>query len=135
MNQEAAARTGEIPNSPPPVRPLSFLGFLRTRRASFPDAYCWYLLVGALDLMLTNFAITHAEAIEVNGVAALTLDRFGFGGLIALKMLTVLVVITICEVLATRTRATGLRLAEWAVAVSSLPVVITLAQLVVYRPG
>ena len=60
---------------------------------------------------------------------------FGFGGLIALKMLTVLVVITVCEVLATRKRATGLRLAEWAVAISSLPVVLTLAQLVVYRPG
>lgn len=85
--------------------------------------------------MLTNFAITHAGAIEVNGVAALAIERFGFGGLIALKVLTVLVVIAVCEVLADRRRSSGLRLAEWAVAISALPVVLTLAQLAVFVPA
>ncbi len=84
--------------------------------------------------MLTNYAITHAGAIEVNGVAAAAINAFGFPGLIALKMLTVLIVIAVCEVLAERRRASGLRLAEWAVAISALPVMLTLAQLAIYRP-
>ncbi|GJM19287.1 MAG: hypothetical protein DHS20C14_15000 [Phycisphaeraceae bacterium] len=82
--------------------------------------------------MLTNFAMTHAGAIEANGIAAAAIERFGYPGLIALKVATMLVVIGICEIVACRRRITGVRLAEWAVAISAIPVVLTLAQLVLH---
>lgn len=80
--------------------------------------------------MLTNFAINHAGAIEVNGVAGAAIEHAGFAGLIALKVATMLVVIGVCEALVSRRPALGARIAEWAVAVSAFPVALTLAQLV-----
>jgi len=129
MTRRFAARAGD---SPPPVRPLISTtpwARLRARHASFPDAYCWYVLVCSLDLMLTNFAMNHAGAIEANGLAASAIELAGFHGLIALKLETMVVVISVCELVAIRRRATAVRLAEWAVAISAFPVVLTLVQL------
>lgn len=100
-----------------------------TRQVLFPDHYCWYLLVCALDLMLTNTLIHHFGAIEVNGLAARVIESGGFWGLIAFKMATAILVIAICEHIGRSRLATARRLAEWAIAVSAVPSVLSMAQL------
>lgn len=105
------------------------------RPVRYPNAYCWYVLVCALDLMLTNTAIHHAGAIEVNGIAAHAIETAGFWGLIILKVSTMIVVLLACELIGEacfrkgHPKDTGLKLAEWAVAISAIPVVLTLLQL------
>lgn len=95
----------------------------------FPDHYCWYLLVCALDLMLTNTLIHHFGAIEVNGLAARVIESGGFWGLITFKMATAVLVIWICEHVGRSRLATARRLAEWAIAISAIPSVLSMAQL------
>lgn len=97
--------------------------------AKFPNHYCWYVLVCALDLILTNAVMTWFGAIEVNAVAHTAIELAGFWGLIALKVSTMIVVIAVIELLARRAVHVGHRLAEWSIAISGLPVVLTLAQL------
>ncbi|MFG0307002.1 MAG: DUF5658 family protein [Phycisphaerales bacterium JB040] len=101
-----------------------------SRPVLFPNAYAWYVLVCALDLMLTHTVMTHAGATEVNVVAAHAIERAGFWGLIALKGATMVVVLLICEAVGERRFESGKRLSEWAVAISSVPIVLTLLQVV-----
>ncbi len=98
--------------------------------AAYPGPYTWYVLVCALDLMLTNVALNHFGGMEVNGIAHRVIEAAGFPGLIALKVGTMLVVIAVCEVLARKHPAVGRRVSEWAVAISAVPVVLMLAQAV-----
>ncbi|MFT5423023.1 MAG: hypothetical protein ACI89L_000796 [Phycisphaerales bacterium] len=103
-----------------------------SRPVRYPNAYCWYVLVCALDLMLTNTVIHYAGAIEANGIAARAIEVAGFWGLIGFKVSTMIVVLLACELIGEacarkrHPRDTGLRLAEWAVAISAIPVVLTL---------
>lgn len=98
------------------------------RPALFPNHYCWYILACALDLMLTATILIEFGGIEVNGVAHRIIESFGLGGLVAFKFATVLLVIAICEVIGRRQERAGRRLAEWAIALSAIPVVLALAQ-------
>jgi short subunit fatty acids transporter len=95
----------------------------------FPDHYCWYLLVCVLDLVLTNTMLHHFGGIEVNGIAARIIDSGGFWGLIAFKMATAILVISICEHVGRVRLATARRVAEWAIAISAIPSVLSLTQL------
>jgi len=100
------------------------------RPVLFPNAYAWYVLVCSIDLMLTHTVMTHAGATEVNAIAARAIEHAGLWGLIALKTATMVVVLLICEAVGGRKFESGKRLSEWAVAISSVPVVLTLLQLV-----
>lgn len=99
------------------------------RHVLFPDHYCWYLLVCALDLMLTNTILHHFGGVEVNGLAANIIEAGGFWGLIVFKMATAVLVISICEHIGRVRIATARRIAEWAIAISAIPSVLSLAQL------
>jgi short subunit fatty acids transporter len=99
------------------------------RHVLFPDHYCWYVLVCVLDLVLTNTLINHFGAIEVNGLAARVIETGGFWGLIAFKMATAVLVIAICERVGRARPTAGRRLAEWAIAISAVPSVLSAAQL------
>ena len=117
------------PQAPPaPAAPAAAHAFW-SAPVHYPDAYCWYVLVCALDLMLTNTVIHHLGAIEVNALAARAIESAGFWGLIALKLATMAAFLLICETLAHRRPASARRLAEWGVAISAIPVGLTLAQL------
>ena len=98
--------------------------------AAYPNAYVWYVFVAALDIILTHFIIFRLGGIEVNAIAQRAIDAFGLWGLIGLKFVTVLVVIAICQALAQQKPDVGRRLAEWAVAISSVPIVFGLLQIV-----
>lgn len=99
------------------------------RQVLFPDHYCWYLLVCSLDLMLTNTILHHFGGVEVNGLAAGIIEAGGFWGLIAFKMTTAILVIAICEHIGRVRIATARRVAEWAIAISAVPSVLSLTQL------
>ncbi len=103
----------------------------RSGHVLFPDHYCWYLLVCVLDLVLTNTLLNHFGGIEVNGLAAGVIESGGFWGLIAFKMATAVLVIWICEHIGRSRLATARRLAEWAIAISAIPSVLSLTQLAV----
>lgn len=112
---------------------ITRIGHALSVPARFPNHYCWYVLVCALDLILTNAVMTYFGAVEVNAVAHHAIERAGFRGLIALKVSTMIVVIGVIELLARRAFRVGHRLAEWSIAISGMPVVVTLLQLAAFR--
>lgn len=99
------------------------------REVFFPDHYCWYLLVCVLDLVLTNTVLNHFGGVEVNGLASGVIEAAGFWGLIGFKMATVILVILICEHIGRVRPHTARRVAEWAIAISAIPSVLSLTQL------
>jgi hypothetical protein len=102
------------------------------RPVLYPDQYTWYVLVSSLDLMMTNTVMTHFGAREMNTIADRAIQHFGFWGLIGLKFATVVLVVVICETVGRRRPLLGKRIAEWAVALSAIPVILAVAQLVVH---
>lgn len=140
MEADTAIRT------PPPARALgpdtgpivSRGGSRRGWRGWTPryrDHYAWYALISAIDVMLTGLVIEEFAAAEVNRVAAWFFDSFGSLGLGVLKLMTVAVVVAVCERVARASPATARRLAEWAVAVSCIPVAVALAQIALIGVG
>jgi hypothetical protein len=99
-----------------------------SRPATFTAIYPWYILVAAMDVMLT-WLILMLGGRELNGIAVLALDRAGLHGLIGLKFATVLTVIAICEFIAMKSPATARRLAAAAVAISTFPVVVGILEI------
>lgn len=98
------------------------------RGVLYPDLYCWYVLAASLDILVTALVMSYYGAVEVNGVASAVIERFGFGGLIPLKFATVVLVLLVCEYVGRLRPRTGLRVAQFAVGVSFLPVVAAAAQ-------
>jgi hypothetical protein len=96
---------------------------------SFPTAYKWYLALAAGDVLLTSL-ILELGGVELNSLADWVHGQGGMFGLSVLKFATVAVVVVCCEAIARRNARTGGRLAEWAVAISAIPVAVAGAQLV-----
>jgi hypothetical protein len=103
-----------------------------SRPVRYPNHYLWYILAASLDLMLTNALINFHGFEEANALAARIIDLSGFGGLIAFKFATVVLVVLICEFVGAHRPAMGRRLAGAAVVISALPVVLGLLQLVAF---
>ncbi|MFI4898508.1 MAG: DUF5658 family protein [Phycisphaerales bacterium JB059] len=103
-----------------------------SRPVLYPNHYLWYVLAASLDLMLTNALINFHGFQEANALAARIIDLSGFGGLIAFKFATVVLVVLICEAVGSHRPGVGRRLAGAAVVISSLPVVLGLLQVVVF---
>jgi len=101
---------------------------LLSRKATLSTIYPWYLLVAAMDIMLT-WLILLLGGTELNAVAVLALDKGGLNGLIVLKFATVLTVIAICEYIAWKNPATARRLGAAAVAISTFPVIVGIMEL------
>lgn len=101
---------------------------------AFPQRYVWYVLVGFLDLIMTNTLINYFGAIEVNRLADAVIRHGGFAGLIAFKATSMVLVISICEIVARRKRETAGKLATAAVVLSAVPVVAAALQLAAFDP-
>lgn len=97
----------------------------------YPDHYCWLVLVGMLDVMLTAFLLTHLEGREANPLAQWFIDRFDVWGLILLKVVTLVVFIGACEAVGARKPETGRKLAEYAIVISAFPVIFALVLMLV----
>ena len=98
------------------------------RAVLYPNVYVWYVLLASLDVMLTT-VILAAGGYEMNSLADRVLGRWGLPGLVVFKFSLVLLVVAICEVVGRRNDRTGRKLAEWAVAITAIPVVVSLVQL------
>ncbi|MBN1342975.1 MAG: hypothetical protein JXQ73_09870 [Phycisphaerae bacterium] len=96
----------------------------------YPNIYVWYVLLSALDIMLTAL-IMAAGGSEINSVADRIMGFWGLPGLTAFKFAVVILVVSICEIVGRKNDRTGRRLAEWAVAITAIPVVVSLVQLLV----
>ena len=70
---------------------------------------------------------------EVNAVARWVLERFGIAGMTVFKFVLVVIVILICQTVGLRRESTGRRLAEWAVALTFVPVVFSFVLLLVHQ--
>jgi hypothetical protein len=106
---------------------------IHRRHVLYPNQYVWYVLVSSLDLIMTNTVMHHLGAREVNTIADTAIRWFGFWGLIGLKFATVMVVVGVCEYVGVRRPRLGRKIAEWAVAISAVPVVVAIVQVVWHR--
>ena len=94
----------------------------------YENHYTWFVLVSALDVMLT-WVVLHAGGREANAIADAVLRNYGLGGMVAFKFALVALVIVICEVVGRRSIDAGRRLAGWAVALTCVPLLIAVALL------
>lgn len=98
------------------------------RPVLFPDRYAWYVLVSALDVIVTVTLLVHLGAREVNMIAQRSIDNFGTWGLVGLKFASVIFVVVVCEFVGRRRERTGRALATAAIFISLFPVVAALLQ-------
>ncbi|MBX3356849.1 MAG: hypothetical protein KF745_00320 [Phycisphaeraceae bacterium] len=98
------------------------------------EPYVWLVLVGALDVILTWIVLFFGGS-EVNPIAERALAVAGHWGLIGLKFTVVCVVVLICEYIAMHRPALSRRVAVVGVAISSIPIVMALAQLTAHMAG
>jgi len=121
---EPTPSPAEWPMSPP------LAGSPLWRRAVlFPDVYAWFVLFSVLDLVLT-WVILHLEGAELNAVADWVIRRYDLVGVTIYKFALVLLVVLVCEIVGRRRPQTGLRLARWAVVLSTFPVVVAVVHLI-----
>lgn len=92
-------------------------------KVSCTELYAAYLVLAALDVCFTHLVLSMGGW-EANALAARALDAWGTPGLAALKIFTVAVVLVCCEAVRAKRARLGMRLAEWAVAISVIPVVV-----------
>ena len=93
------------------------------RTVLYPDLYTWFVFLSSLDLLLT-WLILHAGGREVNAIADWVIRQFNVRGLIVFKFLVVMLVLCICEVVGRTRGHLGVKLARWAVVLTSFPVIV-----------
>lgn len=96
----------------------------------YPNVYVWFVFLGAMDIMLT-WTILHPVfgGHEVNLLAQFIIEHGGLVGTLLFKFGIVVGIVLICEFVGRRHPARGRWLAEWAVAITSIPVIVALIQI------
>ena len=97
----------------------------------FQDHYVWFVLLASLDIMLTWVVLTLGGQ-EVNVLADSILQHRGLPGLIVYKFALVVFVVVMCEQVGRKRRKTGRSLAEWSIAISTIPLVVALVQIALW---
>jgi hypothetical protein len=106
----------------------------------YPNAYVWFIFLATLDIMLTylilhpvlfarDVTMTESRGAEANALADWFIQRWDVPGMVAFKFVLVVVVVVLCEVIGRHRDSIGRRLAEWAVAVTVIPVLVALVQM------
>lgn len=101
-----------------------------TRGLLYPDVYLWYVFLAALDIILT-WIILNLGGREENALANWIFAHGGLVGAVIFKFATVVLVVVICEFVGRQRDKTGRRVAEWAIALTAIPVVVAIVQLLV----
>lgn len=133
--QHAAAN----PAAPPAGAAAPAAGMVR-RGVLYPNHYTWFVFLAALDVLCTYLILTpglfassdgRRELVgqELNALADWVIHTFDTPGKVAYKFALVALVVVICEVVGRRKPAVGRKLAEWAVALTAIPVAVALAQM------
>lgn len=94
------------------------------------QAYVWFVFVSALDIMLT-WVILLLGGSEVNVVADAVIEHAGLSGIVMYKFCLVVFVIILSEAVGRRNAGAGRKLAEWSIAITAIPVVLSVIQLFV----
>jgi hypothetical protein len=94
----------------------------------YPTCYIGFVLLSALDVMLT-WTILSLGGVEVNPIAGAVIDHGGLQGMTTFKFCLVMLVIVFCEWIGRRRRRTGMRVAEACIAITSIPVILSLVLL------
>lgn len=81
--------------------PKNFLELLRAKNLPLQSETNYFILVNVLDIVMTNILL-RMNAMESNPFAKWVLDRWGFVGMIAFKLIIVAVVCIIAQFVATR---------------------------------
>jgi len=97
----------------------------------YPTEYVWFLLFSSMDVMLT-WAILTMGGTEVNPLAALVIDHWGLPGAIAFKFSLMLAVVLACETIGRKVDRVARNLAQAAVVISAMPVLFSLALLLLH---
>jgi hypothetical protein len=98
----------------------------------YPNHYCWFLLLSALDIMLTHKILNefrHMGGRELNTFADFLIARAGLWGAIGLKCASVVVVVAILEFVGRRRPTLGRTLMNCVLAMAIVPVSFALVQL------
>lgn len=96
----------------------------------FPEAVALFIAAGMLDFAMTSFVITVLGAAEVNPIARIALDTAGVPALAVLKLATIGVVVSSCQLIGRRDERRGRQLANIAAAVAFFPVMFTVGQMI-----
>lgn len=97
----------------------------------FQNQYVWFILLAAMDVMFT-WVILAMGGNEVNYLADRVIAHRGLPGLIVFKFALVIFVVLMCEQVGRRKRKLGRSLAEWSVAISSVPLIVGAVQVFVW---
>ncbi len=111
-------------------KPPSKLGWLSLPAMRYPRPYAWFVVVSVLDIFFT-WTVLLLGGTEVNAIADMVINYAGGKGIILYKFCLVVLVIVLCEVIGRRRDKIARRLAEWSVAVTAIPVVLSIYQLFV----
>lgn len=97
----------------------------------YPNVYVWFVFLGAMDIMLT-WTILHPVfgGHEVNLIAQFIIEHGGLAGTLLFKFGIVVGIVVICEIVGRHNPSRGRWLAEWAVAITSIPVIVALIQII-----
>jgi hypothetical protein len=109
-------------SSPPPFAETVRRSVLR-QPALYPAHYIVFVFLSSLDLVFT-WRILGAGGTEENALADWIIDRRGLPGLVAYKFVLVVGVVLICEIVGRRRPQTGVKLARWAVVLTTFPVIV-----------
>lgn len=100
----------------------------------YPRMYAWFAFLAALDILLTYMILSplfDERGREVNVLAEHVIQNYGLPGVVAYKYFLVGLVILICEFVGRRHPVKGRRLAEWSVALTAIPVVVSFTLMLV----
>ena len=100
------------------------------RRLLYPGVYIWYVILASCDISLT-WIILSLGGREENALANWIFEHGGLVGAVIFKFATVVIVVVICEFVGRHRNKTGRRVAEWAIALTAIPVVVAIVQLLV----
>ena len=108
--------------------------------ARYPNAYVWFVFLASLDILLTYMILhpilfaadptmTESRGAEENSLANWVIETWDVPGMVVFKFLLVIFVVLLCEIIGRQREDTGRRLAEWAVAITVIPIVVGLVQM------
>lgn len=111
------------------ANPQTSVPFRSIPPVRYPTAYSWFVLISAMDVMLT-WVILYFGGTEVNPIASLVIEHWALPGAIAFKFGLTLFVIIVCEIVGRHHDRKGRWLAVTAVVISSMPVIWSMGLLI-----
>ncbi len=106
------------------------IGWFSLPNMLYQTAYKWFVLLSAVDIILTWFILLLGGT-EVNALADAVIASTGLKGILIYKFCLVTTVVLICEVVGRRRPRLGRNLVRGAVIITSLPIIASIAQLLI----